>query len=159
MPAGFGRKVEAFTESVDVFPTVLDVLGTSPRHHPDGRSLAPFLAGQQPAGWRDTVGWEFDFRDVATQEAERWFGLPSTRLNLAVIRDRQHKYVHFAGLPPLLFDLASDPHCLHDVATDPAYGGVRLALAEKLLAWRAEHLDQTLALSELTGDGVVTAPG
>jgi len=36
---------------------------------------------------------------------------------------------------------------------------VRLALAEKLLAWRAEHLDQTLALSELTGDGVVTAPG
>jgi arylsulfatase A-like enzyme len=159
MPAGFGRKVEAFTESVDVFPTVLDVLGTSPRHHPDGRSLAPFLAGQQPAGWRDTVGWEFDFRDVATQEAERWFGLPSTRLNLAVIRDQQHKYVHFAGLPPLLFDLASDPHCLHDVGTDPAYGEVRLALAEKLLAWRAEHLDQTLALSELTGDGVVTAPG
>jgi hypothetical protein len=28
-------------------------------------------------------------------------------------------------------------------------------MAERLLAWRAEHLDQTLALKELTPDGVV----
>jgi hypothetical protein len=30
-------------------------------------------------------------------------------------------------------------------------------MAENLLAWRAEHLDQTLALSELTAAGVSTA--
>jgi hypothetical protein len=31
-------------------------------------------------------------------------------------------------------------------------------MAEKLLSWRARHLDQTLALKELTPQGVVTRP-
>ncbi|RWB20942.1 MAG: phosphonate monoester hydrolase, partial [Mesorhizobium sp.] len=44
---------------------------------------------------------------------------------------------------------------LTNVAADPAYLPVRLELAERLLAWRAEHLDQSLALAELTDDGVV----
>ena len=31
-------------------------------------------------------------------------------------------------------------------------------MAEKLLSWRARHLDQTLALKELTPGGVVSRP-
>ena len=157
-PTGFGARIDAFTEAVDIYPTLLDTLGIEPAHHPDGASLAAFLAGDTPTGWRDAVHWEFDFRDVSGQSAERWFALPSTRLNMAAIRDRHYKYVHFAALPPLLFDLDADPACLTNVAGDPAYAAVRLAMAEKLLAWRAEHLDQTLALSELTASGVVRAP-
>jgi hypothetical protein len=45
------------------------------------------------------------------------------------------------------------------LADDPAFTRVRLDCAEKLLAWRAEHLDQTLALVELTEDGVRIASG
>ena len=41
--------------------------------------------------------------------------------------------------------------------TAPAYRLARLDMAERLLAWRAEHLDQSLALSELTDDGVAGA--
>jgi len=64
--------------------------------------------------------------------------------------------VHFGGgLPPLLFDLMKDPGELTNVATDPAYLAKRLDFAERLLAWRAEHLDQSLALAELTEGGVV----
>ncbi|TIU07452.1 MAG: phosphonate monoester hydrolase, partial [Mesorhizobium sp.] len=75
--------------------------------------------------------------------------------NLAVIRTEKFKYVHFGGgLPPLLFDLEKDRDELTNVAGDPAYLPVRLELAERLLAWRAEHLDQSLALAELTEDGV-----
>ncbi len=33
----------------------------------------------------------------------------SWQCNLAVIRDASFKYVHFAGLPPLLFDLTKHP--------------------------------------------------
>jgi len=157
-PAGFGTKVKTFTEAVDIFPTLLETLDIAPVHHPDGASLASFLSGETPTAWRDVVNWEFDFRDVAGQSAENWFDLPSTRLNMAVIRDGRHKYVHFAALPPLLFDLEADPACLVNVADDPAYAAIRLAMAEKLLGWRAEHLDQTLALSELTSSGVVRAP-
>src|SRR5690606_39008495 len=95
-----GTRVSAFTESVDIFPTLLERMGVEPGHWPDGRSLVPFLAGRTPGDWRDAVHWEFDFREVATRTAEEWFGLPSTRLNLAVIRTAKWKYVHFAALPP-----------------------------------------------------------
>ena len=158
-PKAHGTRVNAFTEAVDLFPTFAEVCGVAPDHHPDGLALSPFLAGTPPAGWRDAVHWEFDFRSVAKQEAEAWFGLPSTRLNMAVIREQRFKYVHFAGLPPLLFDLEADPAGRDNLADDPAYGAIRLALAEKLLAWRAEHLDQTLALTELTGKGLVRGSG
>ena len=54
-----------------------------------------------------------------------------------------------------MFDLASDPEETLNVADDPAYSAARLEMAERLLAWRGEHLDQSLALSELTEEGVV----
>ena len=37
-----------------------------------------------------------------------------------------------------------------------AYAAVQIEMAERLLGWRAEHLDQTLALQELTANGVVS---
>ena len=71
------------------------------------------------------------------------------------MRTEKFKYVHFGGgLPPVLFDLVEDPDETRNVASDPAYRSARLDMAERLLAWRAEHLDQSLALSELTGDGI-----
>ncbi|MHB1104397.1 MAG: alkaline phosphatase family protein [Devosia sp.] len=154
-----GKKINSFTEAIDIFPTLLDTLGVEPTHHPDGASLGPFLDGEEPRGWRDAAHWEFDFREVASQASERHFGLKSTRLNLAVIRTDRWKYVHFAALPPLLFDLENDPANLRNLAADPAHAGIRIEMAERLLAWRAEHLDQTLALQELTADGVVKRRG
>ena len=74
---------------------------------------------------------------------------------MTAIRTDRWKYVHFAALPPLLFDLEADPDNLVNLAGDPAYALVQLEMAEKLLSWRARHLDQTLALAELTPDGVV----
>jgi len=41
-------------------------------------------------------------------------------------------------------------------ADDPARRDVRLACAEALLAWRAEHLDRTLTHIELTDRGPIT---
>ena len=153
---GQGHRVEAFTEAVDIFPTLLEAIGGQPLHQPDGRSLLPLIEGQVPEGWRDAVHWEFDFRDVAGQRAERWFGRRSTQLSLAVLRTTHWKYVHFASLSPLLFDLQADPANLRNLAGDPAYAAVQIEMAERLLGWRAEHLDQTLALQELTANGVVS---
>jgi arylsulfatase A-like enzyme len=150
-----GSRVDAITESIDIFPTLLERFGVEPTHYPDGRSLTPFLADVAPESWRDAAHWEFDFREVAGQQPEQFFGLASTQLNLSVIRTAKWKYVHFAALPPLLFDLEADPGNLRNLAADPAHAGVRLEMAERLLSWRAEHLDQTLALTELTPAGVV----
>jgi len=112
--------------------------------------------GEKPGGWRDAAHWEFDFRDVSTQVPETTLGLNSTELNLTVIRTTKWKYVHFAALPPLLFDLEADPDNLNNLANDPAYASARVEMAERLLSWRAKHLDQSLALKELTPNGVVS---
>jgi len=146
-----GSSVDRFSEAVDILPTLIDLLGGPEQRHLDGRSLRPFLEGSQPDDWRKSAHTEFDFRDVADGKAEAHFGLTSRELNLAFLRGERFKYVHFnGGLPPLLFDLGEDPGELNDLAADPAFAGVRLEMAEELLAWRARHLDQSLALSELT---------
>ncbi len=153
--SGAGGIVEQFTSAADIFTTLAERLASPARNHLDGGSLVPFLQGKAPAQWRDAAFWEFDFRDVAGGAAEAHFGLPSNACNLAVLRDADFKYVHFAGLPPLLFDLRADPQELCNVAAEPAYLSTRLAYAERLLALRARHLDQTLALTELTAEGPV----
>jgi arylsulfatase A-like enzyme len=130
-------------------------MGGRPAAHLDGASLLPFLDGKEPLAWRDEAHWEFDFRNVPKQEAEKRFGIASEECNLAVLRGRRFKYVHFGGgLPPLLFDLDDDPGELRNLADDPAHLRLRLDCAEKLLAWRARHLDRTLSLSQITGKGL-----
>src|SRR3546814_1283596 len=73
-----------------------------------------------PADWRCEAHWEFDFRDAATGAPQRTLGVDLDDCSLAVIRGERWKYVHFAGLPPLLFDLVDDPGELTNRAEDPA---------------------------------------
>ncbi len=154
-PEGFGGRVTAFTEAVDVVPTLLEGVGATREGPADGRSLGPFLRGESAPDWRGEAHWEFDFRDVAGGKAQAALGVDLDDCSLAVIRDARYKYVHFAGLPPLLFDLQEDPDELHNRAEDAGHLAVRVAMAEKLLAWRSRHLDRRLTGIALTEGGVV----
>lgn len=149
-----GAQVTAFSEAVDVAPTILDSLGAEVPRAMDGRSLKGFLEQERVEDWRQEAHWEYDFREVASGAAQDALGLELDDCNLAVIRDAAFKYVHFPALPPLLFDLEADPGELKNLAEDPAYQGVRLRYAEKLLNWRARHLERTLTGVELTPDGL-----
>ena len=62
---------------------------------------------------------------------------------------------YFTGLPSLLFDLTADPEERVDRSRDPGMQSVRLAYAEKMLAWRARHADSTLSRLKLTDQGPV----
>ncbi|MEQ9638513.1 MAG: alkaline phosphatase family protein [Alphaproteobacteria bacterium] len=149
--------VDAFTESVDVMPTLLAYIGLAVPTQVDGCSLLPWLRGERPGGWRDAAHWEFDFRDPREAAAERHFGLPPELCNLTAIRSASEKYVHFAGLPPLYFDLAADPDELRDLATDPTRSADVLRCAQALLSWRMAHHERTLANMSLGEGGVVEA--
>lgn len=152
--AARGRKVAAFTESVDITPTILDWLGLEVPHEVNGHSLMPWLAGKIPPEWRNAVFWEFDFRTPDTQKAEAALGITSDQATLNVVRDARFKYVHFTGLPPLLYDLTRDPGELVNVVAEPAYLPVVAEYAQKLLSHRMLHSERTLANGQLTPSGV-----
>jgi arylsulfatase A-like enzyme len=150
-----GGAVHQFTESIDLFPTILDWIGHPVPNQVDGHSLMPFVAGDAPAGWRTAAHWTYDFRDVATRAAETHFGLPSTQCTCSVLRGETYKYVHFPSLPPVLFNLRTDPTEQHNCAGDPDMRDIRLACAEELIGWLSSHRDESLSLTAL-GPTIVT---
>jgi arylsulfatase A-like enzyme len=156
-----GRTVDAFTENVDIMPTLLDWLDLESPPQCDGKSLLPFITSAEagaPPAWREEAHWEFDFRDPTDSGVERSLGIPMHACTLNVIRGQRYKYVHFAGLPPLLFDLQEDPEELYNRATDPDYAPIVLEYAQRMLSWRMRHDEQTLTHLTLTRDGVVARP-
>ncbi len=131
--------VEAFTESVDIMPTILDMLALEVPRQCDGMSLYPWLKGDTPANWRDAVHWLFDFRDIEHAIPEKALGLSHDECSLLVYRDDSFKYVHFVSLPPLLFDLRNDPNEMHNLAEEPDYQAVVLDYTQKMLSWRMKN--------------------
>ena len=150
-----GRVVEAFTETIDVMPTILEWVGVPVPRPCDGVSLRPFLSGETPAGWRREVHYEFDFRTYFTEVRERALDLHVDQCSLAVIQDARYKYVHFDALPALFFDLEADPGQFENVAADPAYAGRVLEYAQKMLSWRLHHADRTLTGWSASPQGLV----
>jgi arylsulfatase A-like enzyme len=148
-----GRTVDAFTEHVDVLPTICDLLGADVPLQCDGRALTPWLHGESPDDWRAETHFEFDFRDPDSALLEELFGLTLEECALAVLRDEHGKYVQFSGhptLPALFFDLDRDREQLHNVAADPEYAATVLAYAQRMLAWRMRHNERTLTGMKLT---------
>jgi arylsulfatase A-like enzyme len=151
-----GQVVDAFTEAVDVMPTILDWLEAPMPRDCAGFSLMPFVGGNTPADWREEVHWEFDFRPYFQNAGKPApFGLTIDQCGLAVIRDRNFKYVHFDSLPPLFFDLESDPHQFENRADDPAYAGHVLDYAQKMLSWRMRNSERTLTGYSASPNGLI----
>ncbi|NJN51083.1 MAG: alkaline phosphatase family protein [Gammaproteobacteria bacterium] len=150
-----GSRVTRFTEHVDLMPTLLNRLSLEMLAHCDGRSLQPFLESTvEPAGWRDAAYWEYDFRDAPADSAFARFKLPLDACSLSVIRDNAFKYVHFAGLPPLLFDLTRDPAQLDNRAIDADYTATALEYSQRLLSLRMRNADRSMTHLYLGRDGV-----
>jgi arylsulfatase A-like enzyme len=161
---GRGSVVKAFTESVDVLPTICRWLGIEVPLQADGFDLQPFLAGPSaaPDHWRTEAHWSWNFSEPATRVAEEYFGIPMAHCALDVGRGADIKYVQFAAdggeLPPLLFDLAVDPDQLHDLVREGGAGELGWAAAQRLLQWRMRNDERTLSGTMLTPSaGVMSA--
>lgn len=158
-----GTAVTAPTEHVDVLPTLCRWMGVEPPLQCDGRALQPFLHDDPgptgPEGWRDTVHWEWDFRNPWLHAAEAMLGVPMEQCCLNVGRSDRWKCVQFATdpevMPPLLFDLHADPEQVDDLAADPAHATVMAERTGELLRWRMRHDERTLSGHMLTPEGLV----
>jgi arylsulfatase A-like enzyme len=139
-----GRRVEAFTEAVDLMPTILDSLGIAVPPACDGVSLVPWLRGETPGAWRDAVHFEYDVRGGWPDPKRPPLGLELDQAGMCAMRTQDWKYVHFTALPPVLYDLRRDPHETRNVAGDPDYAGLLTEAASRMLSWRMRHADRTL---------------
>ena len=155
--ASRGMQIDAFTENVDIMPTMLEWLGCDIPAQCDGRSLLPILhSGEVPRSWRKEVHWEFDFRSVLDDSVEHHLGLTAHQCGLTVIRDNRYKYVHFTALPPLFFDLQEDPNEFVNLAGRADYQALVLEYAQKMLSWRMNHTERGLTETFLSDNGPVT---
>jgi len=158
-PEAHVTAVAAFTENVDLFPTVCDAIGAPVPVQCDGLPLTPFLAGEDPPWWRTAAHYEYDWRDAFIDGGpHEWpWDRRLERQHVVTLRTTEAAYVQFADGSSRCYDLAADPTWRTEV-TDPA---VVLRLAQEMLVWRSRHADRTLT-DMLVRDGGVgrfpTAP-
>lgn len=153
-----------FVSSVDVMPSVLELLGVKPPAGMDGRSWVPLLKGEtQPD--RDFVithvntvssGKSFAQRCVRTKDRALMFhawvggpdkfrveamsGLSFAAMNASADPKVQARVKQLVdGEPLMLFDTAADPTERKNLVRDPKYANEVAELSKKLLA----HMKRT----------------
>ncbi|MCU1373878.1 MAG: sulfatase [Actinomycetia bacterium] len=154
-PAAHGTTVDAFTENVDVLPTLCEAMGVPVPAAVDGLPLTPYLAGEAPPWWRDAAHWEFDWRTVRPDHlaagAAAWpWDRRLDHQHLAVLRTDAAAYVQFGDGDALGFDLAADP-TWRTPLDDPTS---LFDLARAMLTWRAEHAERTMTGFVLADGGI-----
>ncbi len=97
-----GTRVDRPVSLVDLYPTLMDMAGLPHPPGLDGQSLLSEVRGQRPEGLRD---WAFaECHDTTSCTGS------------FMLRRGDWKYIVFAGMSPLLFDLAEDPHEVRNLA-------------------------------------------
>jgi len=153
---GHGRRVNAFTENVDVFPTLCELLDAPIPAQCDGRSLLAWLNGDTPSEWREMATWEYDWRqlyitDDADGSALNWpHDRRLERQNLCVQRGAKAAYVQFGNGDWLAFDLALDPTWRTPIRDADRV----LPLAQRMLTWRSQHTERRLSGLKLEHGGI-----
>jgi arylsulfatase A-like enzyme len=152
-----GTVEHRFAESIDILPTCLEALGVEIPLRVQGRSLLPLVHGVTPADWRTAVFADWDFRYYKSGVK---LNLSSEKCRAWMIRDDRYKYVHFNGLPNMLFDLKEDPEEFNNIAGDPQYRDLEFHYRGALLDWRQSHEDnyRTSQAEQRKRGGVVRLP-
>jgi iduronate 2-sulfatase len=119
---GNGRVSPRIVESLDLYPTLIDLCGLSQASGLDGVSLRPLLdAPDAPWNRPAYTIWSEDGR---------------TLTGISVRTDRW-RYTEYSDGGPLLIDTVSDPLDLRNVATDPDNAAVAAELSALVQAYRA----------------------
>lgn len=151
-----GGIVEAFTESIDIAPTILDWLGCRdiPRGF-NGGSLLPFLDGGRPSNWRNYCYSEIDLgHPLAPTSFQRAMNLSHRETTYMMIRNERFNFVYFGGdVAPMLFDLEADPREGVDVASEPRFRDTVALFMRQMLDHRLRFTDHAVTDFVITSEG------
>jgi arylsulfatase A-like enzyme len=107
-----------FSEHVDLFSTLCDLVGAPIPDTVQGRSLAPLLGtAPAPASWRDAV-----YSQIG---------------DVQMVRTAKHKLNLYDGEPGELFDLEEDPHEFYNRISEREQADVIASLCARLASWQA----------------------
>jgi len=110
-----GKRVDTPVSLIDAHPTILDATGVAP------------VAEDADLPGRSLLG-DLDPNRTAFSE----YHAVASITGIFMVRFGRHKYVHYAGHRPQLFDLAADPFETRDLALEPGHEEV-LAEGERRL--------------------------
>lgn len=128
--AGNGQASERVVESLDFYPTLVELCGLPPPKDLEGRSLVPLLQNPQ-AEWNH-VGYTL------------WSENGKTLRGVAV-RDDRWRYAEFEDGGAMLFDQVADPQELKNVVNAPENQEVRARLSKLVKAYTADFKPPTNA--------------
>lgn len=133
-----GERRSQIVNLVDVTQTILEALSAPALPNADGRSFLR-VAQDAKAPWIDSTVSEY-----CTDPVPDWTG--GMTVQQRMLREGRWKLIYYHGYAPQLFDLATDPDELHDLAMSDAHASVRDRLLQRLLAdWDPEAIGQTMA--------------
>jgi arylsulfatase A-like enzyme len=137
-----GKIFDAFVESIDTAPTILEFMGIPIPDRFMGRSVLGIVRNERNTAHRTEIHFEFDFRN----RCDRAEVADMDQCILWVLRDEEFKYVQFAAgnMPSILYDLKHDPHEQHNVANIPEFAPKVCEYAQRMLRWRMKHEDQRM---------------
>ena len=127
-----GTRIEAPVQNVDYAPTFLDLAGLPDRETIQGRSMREVLDGEAPADWREDIYYHY----------YEYPGFHSVRAHYGVRTDR-YKLIRFYGDINQweFYDLATDPHEMHNRIADPKVQPIVAELKMKLVELRQKYKD------------------
>ncbi len=132
-----GKVVTQMAEAVDLIPTLIDLLGGEQvPHRLEGRSLAPFIQGEEVSDWREAVFAEHDY---SLRHARPALGLEPQQAKSWMVRTARWKYVQHVTFRPELYDLQNDPDEQQDLGADAGHEATRDHLAGMLFQWMSER--------------------
>lgn len=153
VPGQAPRVIDGMTESIDVAPTLLDLIGRDTPHSMNGTSLRAAI--ETGAGGKAVTFFEHDFGDpVEPTVSQTALGLPARHASFAVLRTGTHRLVHFAApLPQILYDMTRDGET-RNISALPEAQAICLDLSRQMLCHRMVNPDGTFARTMVSGGGV-----
>ncbi len=129
-----GTVCDELVESIDLTATFIETAGGEvPDHIVEGKSLHPFLRGEQVRNWREFAISEFDYS--ATMMAAK-LDISPKDARLFMVADKEWKFMHSeGGFRPMLFDLKNDPQELNDLGDSKEHQTTIELMYERLGQW------------------------
>ena len=122
-----GTDVDAFVSLADFHPTFMQMAGLDTPSDIYGKSLMPFLKGDHPTDWRDTIFTQSNGNEL--------YGIQRS-----VMTDKWHLVYNGFDFDEL-YDMQNDPQQITNLAADEKYEPIKRELYERLWQFVYEQQD------------------